>query len=245
MKKNKLVSLDYRRLYNSEFSQFFTRLVDDFDKSGLNLEEDESLKAILATLKSKIPVYDKALEQIKTKEESKALSKLDLLRDDAVQALHYSILPYKKTKKDDLQKAYHAISIVLEEYKGLKGEAYEQETKDIDILVSKLKGSDLAPHLASLKIDHFVDELEQANKEFKELFSQRSVQGFQKESYNIKELRAELGDLYKKFATYTLAMAEVKGNEFFTKALGVVNNSRKYFSDTMARRQPSSNKKNS
>jgi len=151
----------------------------------------------------------------------------------------------KKTKSEELYKSYHALQIILDKNKDIKNEAYEQETKDIDVLISTFRNADNAPHVAALKIEHFIDDLDNANKAFKELFSQRSVQGFQKETYNIKELRAELITLYKKFANYVHAMAEVKDNEFFTKTLGVVNNSRKYFSDTIARRQPSSNKKNS
>ena len=50
MKEHKLISVNYTRLRNAEFGQFFTRLFQDLEKSEINLEEDESLKEMFEAI---------------------------------------------------------------------------------------------------------------------------------------------------------------------------------------------------
>lgn len=80
-------------------------------------------------------------------------------------------------------------------------------------------------------------ELETSNTAFNELFSHRSLKDLQKEVYSVKGLRKELTDIYQKLSAYINANAQVKPDEFFVKTLEVLNNSRKYYADVLARRK--------
>ena len=80
-------------------------------------------------------------------------------------------------------------------------------------------------------------ELETSNTAFNELFSHRSLKDLQKEVYSVKGLRKELTDIYQKLSAYINANAQVKSDEFFVKTLEVLNNSRKYYADVLARRK--------
>ena len=55
--------------------------------------------------------------------------------------------------------------------------------------------------------------------------------------YSVKGLRKELTDIYQKLSAYINANAQVKPDEFFVKTLEVLNNSRKYYADVLARRK--------
>ena len=59
----------------------------------------------------------------------------------------------------------------------------------------------------------------------------------QKEVYNVKDLRKELTDIYQRLSAYIIANAQVKDEAFFTKTMEVLNNSRKYYADVLARRK--------
>ena len=109
MNKNTLVKPDLSKMHNAEFSQFLTRFFEDFAGSGIALDTDTTFKSLYESLKTKVTTYDKALEQVRGKEESKKISELDKVRDADMQALKDSIKPYRNAKTEAKQKAYHAI----------------------------------------------------------------------------------------------------------------------------------------
>lgn len=236
MKAVKLVKLDTQSLHHAEVGQFITRFFEDFAKSGLQSETDADFHQLFQNLNSKLPTYDKALAQIRESEETKKIALLDKTRDADIQALRDSIKPYRNSKSEEKKQAYTAIKIVLDEYKNITQESYEEETKKINTLLSILKEEAYQKHISVLKIEDFITEVEESNKAFNDAFALRSVQTLQKETYNTKALRKEITDLYRKLANYTLTMADIKQGEFFPKALEVINNSRKYYADIIARR---------
>lgn len=236
MKKMKLQTLDLYQLHHAEFGQFIIRLVEDFRQSKLNISADSDFATLFEQLKGKIPSYNKALEQIRENENTQKIADLDTVRDQDFQALKDSIKPYRNTKKENQKQAYDALKIVLDEYKNVAGLSYEEETKKINTLLSTLGNSEYKPHTLALKIEDFVAELEKSNKEFDTLFAKRSIENIGKETYDTKALRREMTEIYRKLATYVLALAPIKSDELYKQALDTINNSRKYYADTLAKR---------
>ncbi len=154
-----------------------------------------------------------------------------------MQALKDSIKPYRNAKTEAKQKAYHAIKLVLDGYKDVIKDTYEEETNRVKTLISTLKSAQYQAQVETLKIGEFLGELETSNTAFNELFSHRSLKDLQKEVYSVKGLRKELTDIYQKLSAYINANAQVKSDEFFVKTLEVLNNSRKYYADVLARRK--------
>ena len=237
MKKYTLIRLDLFRVKNAEFKQFITRFFEDFQGTELSLDTDEVFKSLFESLKSKSDTYAKALEQVRAKEESKKISELNKIRNADFQALKDSIKPYRNAKTEAKQKAYHAIKLVLDNYKDVTKDTYEEETKRLNTLISTLKSATYQAQVETLKIGEFLSELETSNTAFNELFSHRSLKDLQKEVYNVKDLRKELTDIYQRLSAYIIANAQVKDEAFFTKTLEVLNNSRKYYADVLARRK--------
>lgn len=236
MEKLNLQKLESSRLQNAEFGQLLTRLFEDITKSGIDLLEDESLKKALKNLEEHLSVYDKALEQTYYNEESKNLVKLDKVRDDDMKALRASIKPYRNAKTEVQKNAYHNLSMLFASYKDVEEQAYEIQTKRMNTLLSLLKSEKYTNDVSALKILPFVEELEKSSSEFEVVFSERSHKNIGKTSYNIRSLRKEMGDSYRKICNYIFSSAEIKQSDFYIKLLDVINNSRKYFSDTFARR---------
>ena len=187
-------------------------------------------------LQSKISTYNKALEQIRASEESKKIAEADRNRDADIQALKDSIKPYRNAKNETEKNAYTAIKIVLDQYKGIENNAYEEETIKINTLVTKLQSTDYTAHITALGISKFITQLSASNTAFNDLFAHRSYQTSQKETYDVKALRKIMTADYNTLANYIVALANVKTDPFYKEVLTVINNSRKYFSDVLARR---------
>ncbi|MDO4230025.1 MAG: DUF6261 family protein [Capnocytophaga sp.] len=232
----KLTSIHLPKLHNAEFGQFITRFLEDFEKTNLSLDTDADFKVLYNSLKEKLPAYQKALEQIRANEESKHIADLDKVRDYDMQALRDSIKPYRNVKTEEKKKAYHTLKIVLDSYKNLRDEAYEKETAQINSLITTLKTGHYAEAARTLNITEFILELEKTNKEFNDVFAHRSYQALNKETYNAKDVRKEIVEVYRKMTNYIVTLADVKQDEFYKKVLEVINNSRKYYADVIARR---------
>lgn len=238
MKKEKLINLDLARLHNAEFKQFLVRFFEDFGKTDLKLETDADFKVLFEKLKGKIPSYEKGLERIRSSEETKKLAELDHARDTDMRALRLSIRPYKYAKTDDKKKAFETLKRLIDPYKDVSKKTYEEETSNLTTLITQLKAEPYVNAVKTLQIKEFVSELEKSNKAFDELFSHRSFQTLQKEAYHIRPLRKELSDDYRNMVNYIVTLSGVKQDEFYKKTLEVINNSRKYYADVIARRKP-------
>ena len=236
MKKAKLTPIYLQGLHHAEFGQFIDRFINDFSEANLDLNTDTDFKTIFEGLKAKTPAYNKALMQIRENENTKKIAELDKERDNEFQALKDSIKPYRNAKKDPQIKAYNTLKILLDEYKNIATLSYEEETKKIGSLLSSLKSEDYQPHITTLKIEEFTSELEKSNTAFNTLFGERSAQNIGKESYDTKALRKEITDIYRKLTNYIIALVEIKTDPFYRKTLEVINNSRKYYADTLAKR---------
>lgn len=236
MKKVKLNPIHIPSLRHAEFGQFIDRFINDFSEANLDLNTDTDFKTIFEGLKAKIPAYNKTLMQIRENENTKKIAELDRERDNDFQALRDSIKPYRNAKKDQQKKAYNTLKILLDEYKNIATLSYEEETKKISSLLSSLKSEDYQPHITTLKIEEFISELEKSNTAFNTLFGERSAQNIGKEIYNTKALRKEITDIYRKLTNYIIALVEIKTDSFYRKTLEVINNSRKYYADTLAKR---------
>lgn len=236
MKKAKLNPIYLQGLHHTEFGQFIDRFINDFSEANLDLNTDTDFKTIFEGLKTKTPAYNKALMQIRENENTKKIAELYKERDNDFQALKDSIKPYRNAKKAPQIKAYNTLKILLDEYKNIATLSYEEETKKISSLLSSLKSEDYQPHITTLKIEEFISELEKSNTAFNTLFGERSAQNIGKESYDTKALRKEITDIYRKLTNYIIAVVEIKTDPFYRKTLEVINNSRKYYADTLAKR---------
>ena len=236
MKTLELQQLHFSRLHNAEFGQFIIRFYEDFEKSELRTDYDADFEAMYEKLKAKIPAYNKAVEQIKAQEESKKIQELDADRDSALQSLKDSLKPYRKSKIAEEQQAYNALRILLDQYKEVQNNAFEEETNKLNSLIAALESAEYADKVSVLAVSKFIANLKASNTAFNDLFAHRSFAVSQKETYDVKLLRKDLLTDYKKMANYILALASVKEDEFYKKTLELLNNSRKYFADVLARR---------
>ncbi|ATA88959.1 hypothetical protein CGC58_04020 [Capnocytophaga stomatis] len=237
MKNYKLTSIHLSGLKNTEFAQLLVRFFEDFETSGLDLETDTDFKRLFELIKSKKPTFDEALDQVRGSEESDKIKKADKERDNLLKSLRSATNAYKYSNNQKEKDAFATVSLLLSEYKNVENDGYEQATYRLSNLTERLQNEEYKEAVKELSLGKFVANLAEANRKFNEVFSIRSSKAIQKPSYNVKELRKELTNIYKDLADYTFILARIRNDDFFTKALGVINNGRKYFADTIIARR--------
>ena len=233
----KLISLDVARLHHAEFGQLIVRFFEDFDSSDLDQNTDPDFKRLFDALQAQIPTYNNALNQIRANEESQKIAELDAERDADLQSLRDGLKPYKNAKTQAEKDAYNAIKILINEYKGVEDNTYEEETNKLNSLVNRLLSSDYSSHVAALGLVKFINHLADSNTAFNDLFSHRSYQISQKITYEVKTLRKNLREDYNKMTNYISALAPVKEDTYYKDILTIINNGRSYFSTVVVSRR--------
>ncbi|ATA77762.1 conserved hypothetical protein [Capnocytophaga canimorsus] len=237
MKNFKLIPIHLSSLKNTEFAQLLVRFFEDFEKSGLDLQTDTDFKRLFELIQAKKPTLDEALDQVRGSEESEKIMKADKERDNLLKALRSATNAYKYSTNPKEKDAFATVNLLLSEYKNVENDGYEQATYRLSNLTERLQNEEYKDAVKELSLSKFVSNLASANVTFNELFARRSSKAMQKPSYNVKELRKELTTIYKDLTDYTYILARIRNDDFFTKALGVINNGRKYFADTIIARR--------
>ncbi|ATA89422.1 hypothetical protein CGC58_06595 [Capnocytophaga stomatis] len=237
MRNSNLIALDVSKLYNAELAQLITRFLDDFLKSNLDLEHDADFKRVLESLKSQLPTFNAASDQIRGSSDSSKIRKADYERGFAFKALSNALKAYQKTNEPNEKDAYEALNLIVSEYKGINSNSYEVQTNRLANLVERLQSNAYKNHVKELSIEKFVIRLSNANTHFDELFAKRSFEISQRQNYDTKSLRKAILEDYRKLVNYVAAIAEVRENSFYKDTLVIINNSRKYFADTILARR--------
>lgn len=237
MRMKKLTALDITKLYNAEFAQLIARFLEDFSKSDLEANTDEDLKELMESLKTQLPDFNAASDQVRASGESAKIVQADSERDATLRALKDALKAYRNTKVHSEKEAYTALDLLLSEYKGVETNSYEVQTNRLANLVERLQSEAYKKHVNELAIAKFVERLHQANTHFDELFANRSFLLSQRKKYNANELRKALVFDYRKICNYVEAVANVRKDNFYTEMLAIINNSRKYFADTVLSRR--------
>ncbi|MDO4228488.1 MAG: DUF6261 family protein [Capnocytophaga sp.] len=237
MEQIKLSNLDVARLHNAELSSLMERFFDDFSKKTLSLDTDAIFKTAYEEMKSQLAVYNTGLDQVRTNEDSNKVAKADALRGADFKALKNSVKPFRTSLQSAESEAYTALNILLSEYKGVENDSYEVQTTRLTNLVERLQSSAYTKHINELGIRRFVTRLAESNVAFKEIFSKRSFDMLQKTTYDVKKLRKELTESYRKLSNYVLSLAQMTKQPFYIETLDVLNNGRKYFADTILARR--------
>lgn len=223
-------------LTNMEAGQLIRRTLDDFATIDQPLMTDAPLNAYVQELIQHKGLYEKALAQIRKSEETEKIGLADKNRDKAVDAFGKALKLYAVSDDEAEVEASRGLSIVFANFKGLADLNYEAETMAIDKLVSELESPAHAGKVGLLNIGRYVTRLKTTNEAFKTLFANRLVSDASAETYDMKVIRAELLKKYADMANYVLAMAKALNTPLFLTTLNLMNASRKYYSDMLARR---------
>lgn len=242
MTSSKLIAFQARRLHHAEYAQFISRFLDDLDKSGLRYNTDEVLTQAVAQVRTKLPAFKKALEQVRASDKTELLAEKDKQRDNDFRVLKDSLKLYRHSRKPAEQAAYTSLNLLFKQHKLTHRTSYEAETTLLTALLDKLALAPYQEQVTTLGIKKFVDNLAESNSAFDTLFASRSKENLTKVSYDTKALRAELATAYQQVADYIQLMSQLKALKLYKDLLDVVNNSRAYYADVIVAKRVSPQK---
>lgn len=128
------------------------------------------------------------------------------------------------------------VRILSGRFKDLTNLNYGAESISIDKLVSELESVQYADKVELLQIGRYIAQMNNSNENFKTLFKGRTVTTAFTESFDLKTIRTELLAIYNEFTAYVLSMAKAHKTPLFANALALLNTTRKYNADLLARR---------
>jgi len=231
-----LETLSASALTNMEAGQLIRRLLNDLSTIDPNSLTDVPYNNYVQGLANQSNLYEKALAQVQKNEETEKIVQADDVRDKAVSALGLCIKLYALSDDPDEVEASRSLGILFGSYKNLTKLNYEAETLGIDKLISELSKPNYSTKVNSLRMDRYVKRLSNANEVFKTLFSGRIVTSAMTETFDLKSIRIEMLKMYSEFTVYVLAMAKALNTPLFITSLNLLNATRKYYSDILARR---------
>lgn len=233
-----LETLSASALTNMEAGQLIRRLLSDFSTIDPNLLTDVPYNNYVQGLRNQSNLYEMALAQVQKNEETEKIVQADGIRDKAVSALGLCIKLYALSDDPDEVEASRSLGILFGSYKNLTKLNYEAETLGIDKLISELPKPKYSQKVNFLQMERYVTRLSNANEVFKTLFSGRMVTTAMTETFDLKSIRIEMLKMYSEFTVYILAMAKALNTPLFNTSLNLLNATRKYYSDILARRKP-------
>ena len=236
----KLHKLNTSLLLYVESGQFIVRLMTDFSNSTLDANEDPEFSALFESLKVQTPLYSKALMQIQARAESEELLRLDDIRDKKVLTLRKAVNVFRYADEVAEKQAYASMMTVQRNYKGVEKMNFEAESLALSNYIDELRSQNSIIATQTLGLTPHITALENANNHFKTLFSTRSTAITNTEVYDTKALRTQILSTYKDLAEYVFVMAKRKKTPFFIETLNILNTSRSYYSDIIARRKGNS-----
>ncbi|KXT71092.1 hypothetical protein SCRDD08_00171 [Streptococcus cristatus] len=211
--------------------------MDDLKKENFDFKKEEVLTALVEKIQANLPAYQASLGQIRANEKSALLNEADDLRDADLQALRDSIKPYRASKRETEKTAYTNLKLLFDTYKDTHKKHYEEETALISNLLEKLASDKYKSQVETLAIAKFVENLKESHQAFESLFASRSQDKLQSVSFDVKKLRKEVATPYQQLTDYVSILTQAKEDELYKRFLSVLNNSRKHYADTLARRK--------
>ena len=221
MKINNIFS--QTKLKNGEFFQFhceFRALIESYGAETLKIKPQ---------FEAWIPLYDLMDEGYKKINKSSFTLEIgdkDKLRDDTYLSMldiNKAMLRHFKPEKAD---AARRLKIVFDTYGRGKvaKKAYNEQTSAMHNMLQELKGK-YAPHVATVGLDEWVEELEKRNNDLAELIRERFGEMAQKSDVNLRKAREDLDKQYRVIVERINALVIVEGPdtwEQFIKTLNVI-----------------------
>ena len=222
-------------LQTMETGQLTARVVEDVGAIPTELKTDVPYNKYVAKLGEISELYFRALAQVRKREETELIVKADGLRDKTISSFKMAIKLHLAAIDPEEAEAARGLSILFGAYKEIDKMNFEAESLAIDKLVSDLNTPAYSPKIEFLHMQKYVNNMAEANASFKNLFSQRLQGVAATEVFDIKIIRKEMQTLYDDFCEYVLALAKATDLPLFVDTLGLINTSRKYYADLLAR----------
>lgn len=167
----------------------------------------EPLKELTSAFESQVTRAEEAQKQIRKSEHTQELATLDEKRDDIYRGLAHRVQAELFAPVQERKKAAQKVQIVLDTYGNFTKENYRKETRTIQDFVTELRSESYLDSVQKIGLQEWVGWLEEANNTFDTLFSSRRDEYAAQPVYDVKALRKELDETFRKLQETTKALS--------------------------------------
>ena len=230
-----IVKFRYSGLWNSEYPLVINRIIDIV--AGHNPQAIH-LGLSFDRLLSFRPQLAKIETQERADRDSAKLSEFDQQRDTLFNVVYAVAKAFQRTPMPDVsQHAARVIAAIKKHGNNIPAANYTAETKRLyDLAADFASQPDVMASLAALSLQPLFERMEVINREFDQLFMQRSKRQAETEKTDIRTIRVECDKaLTMLWNTIEFRCVEY-GEEEYIKLINAINNINTYYKQQLAAR---------
>ena len=154
------MELNYNRLTQDELIEYVKLLVGEGEKNHAHLD-DSIVKKYLHTLSKDVSELEERLSIVKNDDKNKQLLEADRLRDRSLAVFRRSMQIYEFAEDNSAEAmAYEELNALwMKKYETLPYLNIVVETKGIDDLVFDLKSERYYPHVVTLNLQDYIEQI--------------------------------------------------------------------------------------
>ena len=198
------MELNYNRLTQDELIEYVKLLVGEGEKNHAHLD-DSIVKKYLHTLSKDVSELEERLSIVKNDDKNKQLLEADRLRDRSLAVFRRSMQIYEFAEDNSAEAmAYEELNALwMKKYETLPYLNIVVETKGIDDLVFDLKSERYYPHVVTLNLQDYIEQIITQNNVFKSINKSDIEREEFKPTYDARALRIEVIDTLSMFISIT------------------------------------------
>lgn len=223
--------LDLSRLQNAEHLALMNDLYSLLSEANI-----EALNPLKAQLKQGTDRSEAGQLQIRKNEHTEALASLDNRRDNIYRGLVLRVQSQEFSLTEEVRKHAQKVALVVNTYGNFTAHNYQKETTEIQNFIADLKSADYLPAVQGIGLEQWVNWLETANQEFHALYTERRDDYAGQTAYDMKNIRKELDDTYRKIIQTIEALAILQPSEALKTLTAKLNTSLTHWQNVLAQR---------
>lgn len=200
--------VDLTKLQNAEHLALMSDILALLTEA--NIQPFEELKTLLQT---GVAQAEAGQVQIRKSEHTEELVKLDDHRDMLYRGLVLRVQSEQCSEVEDLRKAAQKVALVVDTYGNFTKHNYQKETMEIQNFLADLKSEEYLPFVKKIGVEQWATWLENANNKFHKAYTDRRDEYAAQPSFDMKNIRKELDETFKKICQTADALAILQPSE--------------------------------
>ncbi len=224
-------TLNLRNLLNAEHLAFMSDVLN-----VLEALESTYFNELKTQLTQTVAKEELANKEIAKSEHTASLSEMDDKRDALYRGLLHRVKSEEFSPLEEVQKSAQKVMIVVQTYGNFTKHNYQKETTEIQNFITDLKSEEYVGAVEGIGLMQWVDWLEEANTAFGDKYTSRRDEYAARPHYDLKNIRKESDEIFKKIKEVTMALTVVQPSEQLSVFISKVNASIDKWREVLAQR---------
>ena len=236
-------SIQPQSLPRIEFIELISTTFDAIDRENLTLGTDEIIVSQAHKLRKLLPQLAATIKENRKSDISQQLAESQKLRRADLQALKDAIKPAKVSHLVEKKDAYLLLNELLKKHNDAQSSGLEKTNGVIKSLLTKLASEEYAQAVETLRVDEYVQNLQESHQKTYQLYLSRQQEELVKSSSNKKEIRETMNKSYRLFCSHLENLVDYDEDTSYSSIYTLVEKVKKDFAEVLQRRKAQAKRK--